>query len=110
MTAPAVLALPPRDQRFHPEKIILFGSHAYGEPKPWSDVDLLVVMETELTPHKQRLEIARSLLPRPFGLDVLVRTPEDLKWRIEQGDFFLREIVARGKVVYEKTSAKLGLD
>jgi predicted nucleotidyltransferase len=89
-------------ERFKPEKVILFGSHAYGEPKPWSDVDLLVIMETELTERQQRLEIARYLHDRTFSIDVIVRTPTNLSWRLKEGDFFLREIVGKGKVMYEK--------
>lgn len=89
-------------EKFAPEKIILFGSHAYGAPQASSDVDLLVVMKTELTPHKQRLQIARALSPRPFGIDLVVRTPADLERRIALGDFFLREVVRNGKGIYER--------
>lgn len=89
-------------EQFKPEKIILFGSYAYGEPKPESDVDLLVVMNTPLRERQQRLEISRALSPRPFPMDVLVRTPEQLKERIALGDSFLREIATRGKVIYEQ--------
>ena len=53
-------------EKFQPEKIILFGSYAYGKPRPESDVDLLVVMETSLRERQQRLEISRALSPRPF--------------------------------------------
>ncbi len=89
-------------EEFKPEKIILFGSHAYGTPKPWSDVDLLVIMESELSAHDQRLKIARFLHPKPFGIDVLTRTPRDLEHRMKDGDFFLKEIVTKGKVLYKK--------
>ena len=89
-------------ERFQPEKVILFGSYAYGKPGPESDVDLLVVMRTSLRSRQQRLEISRALSPRPFPLDILVRTPEELEERIAQGDAFLREIVTRGKVLYER--------
>lgn len=94
-------------EEFKPEKIILFGSHAYGTPKPWSDVDLLVIMESELSAHDQRLKIARFLMPRPFGIDVLARTPKDLEHRIKEGDFFLKEIMTKGKVVYEKPNPRV---
>jgi predicted nucleotidyltransferase len=89
-------------EKFQPEKIILFGSYAYGNPRPESDVDLLVVMETSLRSRQQRLEISRALSPRPFPLDIIVRTPEELEKRIALGDIFLREIVTQGKVVYEQ--------
>jgi uncharacterized protein len=90
-------------ERFQPEKIILFGSYAYGLPKPESDVDLLVIMDTPLRSRQQRLEISRALSPRPFPLDIIVRTPRELAERIAMGDLFLREITARGKVLYERS-------
>ena len=89
-------------EKFQPEKIILFGSYAYGQPRPESDVDLLVVMETSLRSRQQRLEISRALSPRPFPLDIVVRTPKELEERVALGDPFLREIIDQGKVVYEQ--------
>ena len=89
-------------RQFRPEKIFLFGSYAYGKPGPDSDVDLLVVMNTALTSRQQRLEISRVLSPRPFPLDILVRTPQDLERRLNLGDPFLQEITDRGKVIYER--------
>ena len=89
--------------RFQTEKIILFGSYAYGHPKPESDVDLLVIMDTPLRSRQQRLEISRALSPRPFPLDIIVRTPQELAERIVMGDLFLREITTRGKVLYERS-------
>jgi predicted nucleotidyltransferase len=86
---------------FHPHKIILFGSYAYGKPGLESDVDLLIVMDTPLRPRQQRLEISRALSPRPFPLDVIVRTPRQVEERLALGDIFLREITKRGKVIYE---------
>ena len=87
---------------FKPQKIILFGSYSYGESKPWSDVDLLIVMESELTPNKQRLAIARALSPRPFAMDLLIYSPRELEERIPLGDWFLKEAVEKGKVMYER--------
>ncbi|MBI5651516.1 MAG: nucleotidyltransferase domain-containing protein [Chloroflexi bacterium] len=88
--------------QFHPEKIILFGSYAYGKPTPASDVDLLVVMETPLREKQQRLEISRALSPRPFPLDVVVRTPRQVQERVALGDTFIAEIMTRGKPLYER--------
>jgi predicted nucleotidyltransferase len=85
---------------FHPEKIILFGSHAYGHAGPDSDVDLLVVMPFEGRPTRQAIEILNrlnALVP----IDLLVRTPEQVRERLALGDQFIREIVERGKVLYE---------
>jgi predicted nucleotidyltransferase len=87
---------------FQPEKIILFGSYAYGKPKPESDVDLLIVMSTSLRSRQQRLQISRALSPRPFPLDIVVRTPEQVRERIALGDSFLSEIASRGRVLYAR--------
>jgi predicted nucleotidyltransferase len=92
--------------RFRPDKIILFGSFAYGEPNVDSDVDLLVIMPAR-NQRSQAYKICLAL-SAPFPLDLLVRTPETMKWRIEEGDSFLREIVAKGKVLYEKTDSRVG--
>src|SRR5574341_284067 len=96
------------ENNFDPERIILFGSYAYGKPHPYSDVDLLVVMETKERPLAKQLEISRALSPHPFGMDILVRAPKQLKRRIAMGDYFLREIVTRGKVVYERRRRRVG--
>jgi len=85
---------------FKSEKIILFGSHAYGQPTPDSDVDLLVVMPFEGEPVNQAIKISRQLnLVLP--LDLLVRTREQVAERVAMEDYFIREILERGKVMYE---------
>lgn len=85
-----------------PQKIVLFGSYAYGEPNPHSDVDLLVIMETD-QPHKERSwAVSRLLLPRPFPVDILVKTQGEVEEALESGDFFLKEILTRGMVLYER--------
>src|SRR5436309_8988160 len=78
-------------ERFHPDKIILFGSYAYGTPNEDSDVDILVVMpaRNELD---QSVRIV-SACQHCFPLDLIVRTPKNMQWRLEEGDSFLREIV-----------------
>ena len=93
-------------ERFHPDKIILFGSYAYGTPHEDSDVDILVIMPA----HNQLSQAARIELACEsyFPLDIFVRTPENMRWRLEEGESFLREIVARGKVLYEKDDEGMG--
>lgn len=93
-------------KEFRPDKIILFGSHAYGTPHEDSDVDLLVVMPARNT-HSQAVRILWRLAT-PFPLDLLIRTPQEMKWRLEEGNSFLTEIVSRGKVLYEKIDAGVG--
>jgi predicted nucleotidyltransferase len=88
-------------ERFDPERIILFGSYAYGKPTPDSDVDILVIMNTPLREVEQAADI-RYDIERPFALDILVRRPETIAHRLAMNDFFIQEIVERGKVVYER--------
>src|ERR1043165_9865833 len=90
-------------EKFHPQKIILFGSYARGNPRPESDVDLLVVMETAVKEIKEAYLIDQSLERDLFGLDLIVRTPKNLAKRIAMGDSFLKEVTTRGKVLYEAT-------
>lgn len=91
-------------EKFQPQRIILFGSYAYGTPTDDSDVDLLVVMDTDEDPISIAGRILSQTVPGCL-LDVLVRTPEELQRRIEWGDCFLRDIVAKGEVLYERTDA-----
>ena len=86
---------------YKPEKIILFGSHAWGKPYPDSDVDLFVVKKTRNSWELAR-EIDGSIFPRPFPLDLLLYTPQQIKKRVRMGDFFIQDIVSKGKVLYEK--------
>jgi predicted nucleotidyltransferase len=93
-------------ERFQPDKIILFGSYAYGRPHEWSDVDLLVIM-----PARNQIDQALRIdlaLDAPFPLDLIVRTPKRLRRDWEDGDWFLREVLAKGKVLYEKTDGEMG--
>lgn len=85
---------------YHPEKIILFGSYAYGQPSEDSDLDLLVVLPFEGRPVYKSIEILEMLHPT-VPLDLIVRTPEQLASRLAQHDFFLHEVIQKGKVLYE---------
>ena len=87
-------------EKFQPQKIILFGSHAYGKPAWDSDVDLLVVMPFKGRPNRQAVKI-RSRIDTSLALDLLVRTPEHISRRLAIGDTFMRDILEHGKVVYE---------
>ena len=82
-------------ERFQPDKIILFGSYAYGTPHEDSDVDVLVVMPAR-NQIDQSVKIALAC-EACFPLDIIVRTPKNMQWRLEEGDSFLREIVSRGR-------------
>jgi uncharacterized protein len=93
-------------ERFQPDKIILFGSYAYGKPHEESDVDLLVIMRCR-NAIDQSIRIKTSF-KRLFSLDLIVRTP----WQIERGlkddNWFLREIIEKGKTLYEARDSKMG--
>lgn len=87
---------------FHPKKIVLFGSHAYGRPGRDSDVDLLVVMESNKRPVDRAIEVSKSLRFYPISMDILVRTPREVRNRLRMGDYFFEEILKKGKVLYER--------
>lgn len=89
--------------KFKPQRIILFGSYARGNPRPESDVDLLVVMETPLREVQQAIQISQEIDYR-FGLDLIVHTPKYLAERVKMGDWFLRDVLKEGKVLYESGS------
>jgi uncharacterized protein len=95
-------------EKFQPDKIILFGSYAYGHPHEWSDVDILVVMPAR-NQIDQSVRITLAI-EHPFPLDLIVRTPKRLRRDWEDGDWFLREVLARGKVLYEKTDGQVGTE
>ncbi len=93
-------------ERFQPDKIILFGSHAYGTPHADSDVDILVIM-----PARNELDQSFKIrweVPAPFPMDLLVRTPKNIAWRLEDGDLFHTKIVTKGKLLYEKKHTRMG--
>src|ERR1019366_7680579 len=79
-------------EKFHPSKVILFGSYAYGTPNPDSDVDLLVVLRHRETGPKVATRI-RLACPREFPMDLMVRSPAEVRRRMELGDSFMREII-----------------
>ncbi len=95
-------------ERFNPEKIILFGSYAWGKPDRDSDLDLFVIMDSTERPIKRAASVRRVLKDRYVPMDILVRTPEELKHRIDIGDPFIKKILRDGQVVYARDSARVG--
>jgi len=89
-------------QAFHPKKVILFGSYAYGKPSVDSDVDLLIIAESTERPAQRAIRVVKQLLDVPFPMDVLVRTPQEVRQRLQINDCFMREIVEQGQVLYEQ--------
>jgi len=88
-------------REFRPEKIILFGSYACGNPGPDSDVDLLVILHFEGRAFRKSLEILNRVAPE-FSVDLLARRPEDTARRYAEGDPLIREALDHGKVLYER--------
>lgn len=87
-------------KEYQPEKIILFGSYAWGKPGPDSDVDLFIVKDTNNTREMMR-EISRSIFPRPFPLDIMVDTPSGVETKIKKDrNLFIEDIVNNGKILY----------
>jgi uncharacterized protein len=93
-------------ERFHPEKIILFGSYAYGTPHSESDVDLLVIMPAS-NAINQAIRICLAF-EQPFSLDLIVRTPKQVERGLRDSDWFLIEVTEKGKVLYEAPNGPVG--
>jgi len=94
-------------RRFRPQKVILFGSHAYGIPNKDSDVDLMVVM-----PHRGPAAATatriRLACPRDFPMDLIVRSPAEVRRRLRSGDRFIDEVMSKGIVLHESRGARVG--
>jgi predicted nucleotidyltransferase len=93
-------------ERFRPVKVVLFGSYAYGTPHAESDVDLLVIMPTR-NAIDQAIRIYHTL-EAPFSLDLIVRTPGQIERGLRDDDWFLREIIEQGEVLYEAPDGEMG--
>jgi predicted nucleotidyltransferase len=88
-------------EKFHPVKVILFGSYARGTAGPESDVDLLVVMEVRGSKRRQAVEIDLALSDRTFPLDLIVVTPEEYEKYRDVVGHILYPAVREGRVVYD---------
>ena len=90
-------------REFAPLQVILFGSYAYGTPTEDSDVDLLVVMDIPESEMRHQAVEIRQRIPYRFPMDLLVRSPEEIAYRVSYNDWFLREITEKGEVLYESS-------
>lgn len=86
---------------FAPQRIVLFGSYAYGKPTPDSDVDVLVVMKKARRMWMDATQKIYEKVSAGFPVDVIVRDPDFLNERLRKGDTFLEEITSKGRVMYE---------
>ena len=85
-----------------PEKIILFGSHAYGKPSKDSDLDILVIMKSNLPRYKRSVPIYRALTGILIPKDIIVYTPQEVEEWDDVPQAFVTTVVTRGKTIYEK--------
>jgi len=91
-------------ENFHPEKIILFGSYASGNPTPDSDLDFLVVMDTDQPRNKRSTPIRLMFSPVPCAMDILVYTPDEIKKWNGVTNHIVTEAHLDGRVVYDRRS------
>lgn len=92
-------------KNYSPEKIILFGSYGSGNPTKDSDVDLFIIKETKRHQHKRHLQV-RRIIKGELPVDVLVYTPKETQRRLKMGDFFIKDILKKGKVLYEASQSR----
>ena len=88
-------------KKYKPEKIILFGSYAKGNITCDSDVDLMVIINTQASTWDIGVDIS-LMLKHTFPMDIIVRTPKEITKRLKYGDFFIKDIMKNGKVLYER--------
>jgi predicted nucleotidyltransferase len=91
-------------REFRPNRIILFGSYAYGVPGEDSDIDILVVLPFTGKPTRKALEILSKIKPM-IPLDLIVRTPEAVSERIASNDWLMRDVMEKGQTLYEDNHA-----
>ena len=91
-------------EKYEPEKIILYGSYAYGKPTEDSDIDLFIVKDTDKRRVDRYVEVSRLLAEREADISIspLVYTPKEVEERLALGDDFVEEILTRGKVLYAR--------
>lgn len=87
-------------KKYNPERVILFGSFAWGKPTSDSDVDLLIIKNTKKNFLQRHLEV-RKIIDGQLPIDILVRTPREVKERLNLGDFFYQDILNKGKCLHE---------
>lgn len=93
-------------EQFQPEKIILFGSYAYGQPHEWSDLDLLVIMDFKGRAIDLSVELWRATKPE-FSVDFIVKTSYEIQWRYQQFDPLVRVAIDQGKVLYDASYSRV---
>ena len=88
------------------EKVILFGSRARGDMRADSDVDLLIIAESDQPRHKRTRTLYERIRPYPFPMDLIMYTPEEIKRAMESQLSFASRVMQEGKVLYERESPR----
>ena len=88
--------------KFHPRRVILFGSHATGQSRPHSDIDLFIEMESELTPARRSQAVAEALGEDDWMFDIIVYTPEEFQATKQIIGMLPYIVEQEGKVLYER--------
>jgi len=96
-------------REYKPDRIILFGSLANGKVHEWSDIDLLIVKDTEKRPVDRCIEICKLVHPN-VGIDLFVYTPTEYEGLLEEKFSLLMNILKEGKVLYEKRNRRMAKD
>lgn len=86
--------------QFQPQKIILFGSYAWGEPTEDSDIDLFLIMDSNLRRDERARQVRKIFSDRTFPLDIIVYTPQEVQQSLARGNLFIKEILTKGGVLY----------
>jgi len=91
-------------REYEPEKVILYGSYAYGKPTEDSDIDLLIIKETDQRRVDRFMEVSRLIYEpgRHISVSPLVYTPKELEERLSLGDDFVEEVLTKGEVLYAR--------
>ena len=89
-------------EALHPRRIVLFGSRARGEARPDSDVDLMIEMESDLRPLERMRRVYQLFGMRPWSMDVVVYTPEEIRQRRAYRNSLVSQIEREGRVLYEQ--------
>lgn len=92
-------------REYDPEKVVLYGSRAWGEPEDDSDIDLFIIKQTTQDPLAMMRDVDRIIYDRTVAVDALVYTPQQCDRRLKMGDPLIKKIFADGKVLYERPSA-----
>lgn len=96
-----ILSIIEKLKAYRPEKVVLFGSYADRKNRADSDLDLLIIKNTKQNPYERIPEVRKYLMDSDFAFDILVMTPQEIKRRLLADDFFIKNIIQNGKVLYE---------